>query len=421
MSDKAITALAEATSVNDSDLFVLQQGSTAKKLTGQTLLAYLNAHGGIVSIDKTNTVGLEDTYTITFADSSTTTFTVTNGAQGPQGARTYVYFKWSATYPVTTMSSNPDRYIGIVATTSATAPTAASSYTWYEWKGAKGDQGDTGASISSIAADGAASGLTQRYKITLTDGSTSTFNVTNGKGISSVALSGNHAPGTTDQYTVSFNDGDSMTVPVYNGANGTGAVSSVAGIGVIGEQGDVPLIVTGSGAPTTATVGYVNQLYYDTQGNALYVCVSVSGSTYDWRGTSIAVDSAISSSSTNPLENRAIYSALQGKVDNTITVDGEALSGNVTTRLFFDNAGAGYSIATSAWQTDSTYAGFPKRAQLALTGVTSSMFPEVAFDPTDAMSGILAGVAETYNGGVYIYATRVPDDAITVLSVMCHK
>ncbi len=40
---------------------------------------------GILSIIKTDTDGLIDTYTITFTDNSTTTFTVTNGAQGIQG------------------------------------------------------------------------------------------------------------------------------------------------------------------------------------------------------------------------------------------------------------------------------------------------------------------------------------------------
>lgn len=421
MSDKPISQLREATSVGDNDLFVLQQGASAKKLSGLTLLAYLNAHGGISSIEKTDTSGLVDTYTITFADDSTTTFTVTNGERGEQGQRTYLHIKWSSTYPVTTMSDNPDKYIGIVSTTSSTAPAASSQYKWYEWKGAKGDTGDTGASIQSIVAEGSPSGLVQRYKITLTNGSTSTFDVTNGKGISSITLNGNHAPGTTDQYVVSFNDGDSLTVPVYNGANGEGAVSTVAGIGVVGENGNVPLIVMDEGAPTTATVGYVNQIYYDTQGNALYICVSVSGGTYDWRGTSIAVDSAISSTSTNPLENRAIYSALQSKVNNSVTVDGEALTGNITTRLFFDGGGSGYTIPTSSWQSDTEFADFPKRAALLLTGVTAAMFPEVVFDPSDAISGVLASVAKTYAGGVYLYATKVPDDAVTVLSVMCHK
>lgn len=41
---------------------------------------------GIASIEKTNSVGLVDTYTITMTDGKTTTFTVTNGTNGQDGA-----------------------------------------------------------------------------------------------------------------------------------------------------------------------------------------------------------------------------------------------------------------------------------------------------------------------------------------------
>lgn len=75
---------------------------------------------GIVSIVKTSTSGLVDTYTITYTDNTTSTFNVANGAQG-----------------------------------------------------------EAGSSIASIAKTGT-SGLVDTYTITLTDGSTTTFEVTNG-------------------------------------------------------------------------------------------------------------------------------------------------------------------------------------------------------------------------------------------------
>lgn len=40
---------------------------------------------GIVSIEKTSSEGLIDTYTVKFTNDTTTTFTVTNGAPGPKG------------------------------------------------------------------------------------------------------------------------------------------------------------------------------------------------------------------------------------------------------------------------------------------------------------------------------------------------
>lgn len=94
MADKRIDELEEALSITANDLFVLEQANTAKKLTGQTMTNFLltlaNGHGGISSIDKTSSSATDpvvDTYTITFADQTTTTFDVTNGAKGDTGAR----------------------------------------------------------------------------------------------------------------------------------------------------------------------------------------------------------------------------------------------------------------------------------------------------------------------------------------------
>lgn len=127
----------------------------------------------IKSIAKTSTSGLVDTYTVTMTDNSTTTFTVTNGAQGSKG--------------------------------------------------------DTGNGIKSIAKT-SSSGITDTYTITMDDASTATFTVTNGAkgdtgvGFSSLALiSGTHAAGTSDTYRLTLTDGSTQDISVYNGANGTGA------------------------------------------------------------------------------------------------------------------------------------------------------------------------------------------------------
>ena len=93
MADKRIDELVEATSITTTDLFVLEQANTAKKLTGQTMITFLtalaNAHGGITGITKTSSSGTNpvvDTYTITFADTSTWSYNVTNGVKGDTGA-----------------------------------------------------------------------------------------------------------------------------------------------------------------------------------------------------------------------------------------------------------------------------------------------------------------------------------------------
>ena len=151
MADKRIDELEEATSITSTDLFVLEQASTAKKLTGQTMTSFLlslaNGHGGISTIAKTGSAGTDpvvDTYTITFADTTTTTFQVTNGAKGDTGDQTYVYIKYSNRDPIadSDLTDTPSDWMGICSTTAATAPTAFGSYSWYEIKGAKGDPGN---------------------------------------------------------------------------------------------------------------------------------------------------------------------------------------------------------------------------------------------------------------------------------------
>lgn len=78
-----IDQLPEALEVLLEDLLVLQQNGVAKKLSGAVLVAQLAAaldgHGGIQSIAKTDSKGLVDTFTVTLADGTTASFTVTNG------------------------------------------------------------------------------------------------------------------------------------------------------------------------------------------------------------------------------------------------------------------------------------------------------------------------------------------------------
>lgn len=85
MADKSISELVAATAVGSTDLFVLEQTGTAKKLTGQILENWLvslaDGHGGIQSIVYTPPVSpsLVGTLTITLADTTTATLNITNG------------------------------------------------------------------------------------------------------------------------------------------------------------------------------------------------------------------------------------------------------------------------------------------------------------------------------------------------------
>lgn len=471
-----ISNLPQADTVNANDLLVIQQNNEAKSVTGtvfkEAFATMLDGHGGIYSITLDSTVGLVKTYKITYADETLSYFTVSDGEQGLQGLQTYVHIRYSAAYPVQTILTTPNNYIGIYTGTSSSAPTNSAQYTWFLWKGQQGNTGvsitsivktstsgnvDTytitfsnsntqtfnvtnGSNISSITKTGT-NGLVDTYTVLLTNGTTSTFTVTNAKSITTVELiSGNHNPGTTDTYQISFNNGDTATFTVYNGANGEGAVSTVAGIPVVGDNGDVPIIQIGNTAPTTSTVGYLNQFYYNTTGNSLYICTAISGNTYTWSGFSVTVDSTLSSSSENPVQNKVIYNALAGKVSTGTTVNGNALSSNVTltaadvgavptsrtingnaltsnitTQLTFTNI----SVATSSFVSDSTYTGYSYKAVISASNVTSSMTPIVVFAPDDALSGNFAPVASPGSGSVTIYAKAVPESAITIPTILC--
>ena len=199
MADKAISELVAAEQIKSTDMFVLEQDGTAKRLQGQTLLNWLTAaadgHGGISNIVKTGTDGLVDTYTITLADTTTKTFTVTNGngltefeklstvglvdtyrftrsdgtyftfavsngAKGDIGDASHVWIKYASQQPTVNSHSigdNPDDWMGIYSGTAETAPTDWQAYKWYQIKGEKGETGApatvTGVTVEYIISD----------------------------------------------------------------------------------------------------------------------------------------------------------------------------------------------------------------------------------------------------------------------------
>ena len=185
---------------------------------------------GIVSIEKTSTSGLVDTYTILYTDGTESTYEVTNGAPGPTGPQ------------------GPKGADGDEGPQGPTGP-----------QGPKGDDGENGRGIVSITKTGTV-GLVDTYTITYTDGTTSTYTVTNGKdgsgggggggedgrGIESITKTGTE--GLVDTYTILYTDGTTSTFSITNGAPGT--------TGPEGPKGD-----TGNGIKSvtkTSTSGLVD-------------------------------------------------------------------------------------------------------------------------------------------------------------------
>ena len=191
MADKSITDLNVVPgSIDDSNTwFAVAQSGAAYKVSGHdfilALTVILDGHGGIKSITGPTTVGLVDTYTITFADDSTTdfevtngkgitgisktgtsgladtytisyndgstsTFTVTNGAKGDTGDSWYVWIRYSGSQPTqdSDMGTEPDNWMGIYSGTSSAAPVHYTDYDWFQIKGEKGDKGDPSTIVS---------------------------------------------------------------------------------------------------------------------------------------------------------------------------------------------------------------------------------------------------------------------------------
>ena len=114
--------------------------------------------------------------------------------------------------------------------------------------------------------------------------------------------------------------------------------------------------------------------------------------------------------------------ALPNQHGNTHSVEGmdpitpESI-GAEKQRLQFTNK----TVAASAFVANTTYEDFPYRAAVELSGVTAAMVPEVVFGVGEATSGIFAPVAQAYDGGIYLYASEIPEADITIPTIICWK
>lgn len=79
------------------------------------------------------------------------------------------------------------------------------------------------------------------------------------------------------------------------------------------------------------------------------------------------------------------------------------------------------SVPVASFVSDTTYQDYPYRASIALSNVLSSMIPEVILSLTDVLSGDFAPIAESYNGGIYLYSASVPSDAVVIPTIICWR
>lgn len=419
MADKTVGELPRASTVTTTDLFVMEQAGQAKSLTGQVLIndlaTALDGHGGIKSIT------LNDDYTLTFimADDTEVQTTSVRGATGAKGDKGTDGRAITSVAKIST-SGLVDTYKISFSDNTSTNFTVTN-----------------GSSIKSIAKTGT-SGLTDTYTVTLTDGTTSTFTVKNGNGIASITLqSGTHAAGTTDTYKITFDNGEFTTFSVYNGMNGSGSVVSVNGQSP-DVNGNVSL--TGSNVPMSASddttipeaIAAKQTATNDLTAEAsladgdyfpFYDVSAAAGRKTPWSNiiskiraafvsTPLAVNSGGTGATDAPTarENLGALSSADGAVGaSNLAADAVKLTFSST------------SVPAASFVSDSTYADYPYRAAVTLTGVTASMIPEVVFGVSDAMSGNFAPVAEAYDGGIHLYAAAVPDAAITIPTILAWR
>lgn len=97
--------------------------------------------------------------------------------------------------------------------------------------------------------------------------------------------------------------------------------------------------------------------------------------------------------------------------------DLEARVGVELRKLQFNNT----LVEASSFVDNTTYEDYPFQASVALEGVISSMIPEVIFSLPDAIGGNFAPIAESYNGGVYLYAADKPEGNTVIPVIICWK
>lgn len=144
------------------------------------------------------------------------------------------------------------------------------------------------------------------------------------------------------------------------------------------------------------------------------------------------VDTEISTAAGNAKEASLPRSG--GTMTGNIDLGGNALTNVKSPAADADAATKGYvderivtyqnvSVPASAWSSGASFAGATrtKYADIALAGVTSDLYATVTFNPDDIDNYNLAGICETKDGKITIYAEYAPSVAITIPTIICLK
>lgn len=116
---------------------------------------------------------------------------------------------------------------------------------------------------------------------------------------------------------------------------------------------------------------------------------------------------------------QAVKDALSGDVAGNLKNQIDELRAgvdNLKSLQFFTT-----TVPISAFSADATYPDYPCRAAVALAGVVAFMIPSVTYSIPDAVGGNFAPGAESYDGGIYIYAASVPEGDVVIPTIVCTR
>lgn len=364
---------------------------------------------GITGIAKTGTVGLVDTYTITYSDGGTSTFAVTNGSNGTNGTNGQGVPVGGTTNQVLAKSSNADYATQWVTpsgggnVSSSGTPTAGQAAEW-----------NSASTIVGVAVTG-----TGNYvKATSPTLVTPSLGVASATSLNKVAIT---APATGATLTIA--DGATLTASATATVSGTNT----------GDQTDV----TGNAGTATRllTARAINGVAFDGTSNITIGCAlgNVTG-----LGTGVAAALAINTGTTGGVvttgSNATFNSiAISGNISaatwgtNGLRIQGVAAtltdtSAAGTVAAAYTNAFGGNTIAATNARTFTTYITAFFREPVAGTNVTigtrfalgaeSARLGSTSFTTIDTTGKLTTPASTTTNAGLSIPHGTAPTSPV---------
>ena len=411
---------------------------------------------GIASITGPTTNGLVDTYTITYTNGQTTTFTVTNGAAGAPGTpgapgndgedgRGIT----SITGPVTVGLT--DTYTihysdNTTSTFTVTNGAAGAPGT----PGTNGTDGEDGRGIVSITGP-TVNGLQNTYTIHYSDNTTSTFTVTNGQdgingtngtngtngqdgedGRGITSITGPETNGLVDTYTIHYSDNTTSTFTVTNGQDGINGTNGTNGIdgtnGTNGQDGEDGRGITSITGPETNGLVDTYTIHYSDNTTSTFTVTNGQDGINGTNGTN-GIDGTNGTNGQDGQDGRGIVSITGPETNNLVDTYTIHYSDNTTSTFTVTNgqdgtaAAAGNGIASIAkTSTDGlvdTYTITFTDGTTTTYTVTNGAAGTNGIDGTNGVDGNgIASIAKTSTDGlVDTYTITFTDGTTTTYTV----